>query len=111
MKHKVAELQGTLLDQAVAKAEGWKQREGIWFAPGRMGNQEVEWTMGGLAGWSTSWALGGPLIERKRIRLDGRPDSSDDGQWTADGYWGPTALVAAMRAYCALHFGATVELD
>jgi hypothetical protein len=103
MRHKVAELEGALLDAAVAKAEGWSADEVAAMMLDPKGADRY------IAA-STVWGIGGPIIERKRIRLDGRPDSSADGQWTADGYWGPTALVAAMRAYVALTFGVTVEL-
>lgn len=54
---------------------------------------------------STTWAQGGPIIDHKRISLDANPDSSDDGQWYADGQYGETALIAAMRSVVASVFG------
>jgi hypothetical protein len=96
MKHKVSELEGVLLDAAVARAEGfdyWNptpEREG--WAPSR------------------SWAVAGPIIERKRISID-----AGDGDWTAHcpmavkhgiaSEDGPPPLIAAMRAYVASKFG------
>jgi hypothetical protein len=57
------------------------------------------------------WGNAGPIIERERINLQYR----DGGVWQAhhNGGWsqfGPTPLLAAMRAYCAAVFGEEVEL-
>jgi hypothetical protein len=125
-KHKVAELEGALLDAAVALAEGWRPGNwGLhgfrleapgWTRPAKIAHEhnntqeDIEIYELWPQPWSSSWAHGGPIIERERPRLDGRPDSSGDGQWTANGYWGPTALIASMRAYVASKFGDDVEL-
>lgn len=132
MKHKVSELEGALLDAAVAKAErrtwriipvtsedrrvtrdtcmvvpvhGWDKRVTDWsfFCP------------------SFDWNHGGPLIQRDRISLL----EFDEG-WAAIirdrneewidvnrhdfGSLAPTPLVAAMRCYVASKFGDEVEL-
>lgn len=123
-KHKISELEGALLDAAVAKGEGWtKDAEDstAWWKDGKV----VCISEGGAArgyGYrpSSDWAVGGPIIERERIEV--YPSWEDDGHypsWRAcilkqehtPAYWlGPTALVAAMRAYVASKFGEYVEL-
>jgi hypothetical protein len=98
MKHKVSDLEGALLNAAVAKSEG------------------IPWQLGARL-YSQSWADGGPIIERERICLEHEGDSVNPEQvWTAgrdDGRsWsvGPTPLIAAMRAYCGSKFGDEVDL-
>ncbi len=100
MKHKVEELEGALLDAAVAKAEGRDIRRwrGI-FRP------------------SESWAFAGPIIERERIcpqwsgprylALVHRPGGAMDDDMVFEG---STYLECAMRAYVASKFGEEVEL-
>lgn len=107
MRHPVATLEGALLDAAVALCEG----AAVW--PGR-----IEWPdrlLDFVYRPSESWADGGPIIERERIRLD-----AGDEDWTAYSPMdpklgfasgdGPTALIAAMRAHVASKFGAEVDL-
>lgn len=113
MKHKVSELEGALLDAAVAKADGWGFRlvdsdpPFIWLTDGPDDDPEFQFSP------STNWTQAGPIIERERIGFDW-----DGARWTA---WyqsklpdntqdGPTALIAAMRAYVASKFGEEVEL-
>jgi hypothetical protein len=68
--------------------------------------------------YSTDWAIGGPIIEREKIRLN-----CGDGTWgVAEGVWeaahprniyvsfGPTPLVAAMRCYVASVLGGEVDI-
>lgn len=125
MKHRVAELEGSLLDTAVAKALA-DPRISMWgVAP---------WIEDGLGlGHGSSgrafrpsieWDFGGPIIERERIALaemGGRwhamlPNNPMRGDSYIDAYSdsfdseGPTALIAAMRAYVASKFGDEVEL-
>jgi hypothetical protein len=105
VKHRVSELEGALLDAAVAKAEG---------------QQEF---LEGCSLWAPSddWSQGGPIIERERIMLV----AMDADGWVAKigAEWmggeivecpvteiGPTPLIAAMRAFCASKFGEEVEL-
>lgn len=103
MKHKVAELEGALLDAAVAMAEG-----------------DDQWPDNKVPlPYSTTWTLGGPLIERERISL-----MFDCENWTAAidplnsaTEWAPyvdadgnTPLVAAMRLYVKSKFGDEIEL-
>lgn len=121
MKHKTAELEGTLLDMAVAKAEGYslEDRQEFRRAPGG----------GGWLLWefepSSKWSQAGPIIGEMRgnLRFYSEPERTLSGEYRQgwhfsweppqgrDGSaWGPTALVAAMRAYVASKFGEEVEL-
>lgn len=71
---------------------------------------------------STSWAFGGPIIERERIALYFGDDASGwhagfnlqvgngPGIYTDDGQWGPTPLIAAMRSFVASRFGRSVDI-
>lgn len=128
--YKTAELEGALLDAAVAKAEGFPS---FWIDPGdesrnkscvlgpaRAEDSRFDWCP------STAWEQGGPIIEREYIAVvpdgphakngwDAYHDASysgPDGQVDCDDEiaHGPTLLIAAMRAYVASKFGETVEL-
>jgi len=103
-KYKVAELEGALLDAAVALAEAHPLTRGRWP-------------------YSTDWQFGGPIIEREQIAIveNGykrtewdayvRGRYSQDDFLDGDGFAsGPTPLIAAMRAYVASKFGDEVEL-
>lgn len=105
MKHRVADLDGALLDAAVAKAEGmtegdrWQHRSGAGFYPSR------------------EWQDGGPILERERISLDAGDAVTEwsaycpmDPKLGIASQDGPTPLVAAMRAYVSATFGEEVEL-
>lgn len=97
----------------------WYAREGE-NADGPETDEEGGWEP--ISAWgspSTDWASGGPIIERERISVI---QDAGDGFWTAttkflfeggidgpDGY-GPTPLIAAMRAYLAFKLGDEVEL-
>lgn len=109
-KHKVAELEGALLDAACALAEGHPiRRETGRYSGGWM----EQWPHGGY-NWirhpSTQWNDGGPIIERERLEL--RNDASNGWNCMGRGCYGegPTPLTAAMRAYVASKFGDEVEL-
>lgn len=127
--HNVSGLDGPLLCLAVAIADG---REWRWLdnpfsiSPGNArllqvfipqeGRHDPYWTLFNPA---REWEDGGPIIQRERISII---DDSENGHWRGiasigmDGAGcpelveGPTALVAAMRAYVAVKFGETVEL-
>jgi hypothetical protein len=121
MKRKASELDGALLDAAVAKAEGMA----FEIAVG------VLWTDGGTSGGgfrpSQDWRDGGPIIEREHIDVNSElndtvqrsgpeewwaemlHDARDDGVQRSYGH-GPTPLIAAMRAYVASKFGDEIEL-
>jgi hypothetical protein len=95
-KHKVAELEGSLLDAAVHGIES-----GCFGYPNA---------------YSTDWQHGGPIIEREGMCIQS-PEVMESDDWIANVYrsggkWrsGPTLLVACMRAYVASKFGEEVEL-
>ena len=105
MKIKTSELSGVQLDWAVAKAEGrFDELDFEAVPPQFRGNMS----------YSTDWSLGGPIIERERIRLDQMPYPKE--LWIAghdsshDMVSGPTPLVAAMRCYVASKLGDEIEL-
>lgn len=122
MKYKVSELEGALLDAAVALAEGFPQAhiagDGgggrvCFLGPCRAEDSRFDWCP------STEWNQGGPIIERERIMLDaGEPWEARtqlrpvSGPHMAPCYAmeGPTPLIAAMRAYVASKLGDEVEL-
>ena len=127
MKHKVAELEGALLDAAVAKAEGWAFLLGrvvasVWSK--NIGGQVV--MLNEPPAFSSDWAKGGPIIERERIVVEPDQPKGGGGGWTAfvmeeyghegavevSGTYqaGPTPLIAAMRSFVASCFGDEVEL-
>lgn len=118
MKHKTSELTGALLDHAVAIAEGarlpdyWRDPHdgSTWSRPGR-----EEWNPG------ERWGQGGPIIERERIGLwagegpyHGTPPAhewfAEAGPLCRSKGFGPTPLIAAMRAYVASKLGDEVDL-
>lgn len=113
MKHKTSELTGALLDAAVAKAEGLPYKVS--------GAEKISKTLVMALGpigepWfpSSLWGHGGPIIEREKITVG--PAMGRDGWWAGDpkshrndGY-GPTPLIAAMRAYVASKLGDEVDL-
>lgn len=129
--HKISELEGALLDAAVAKGEGLRI---VALNP---------------PAFSSCWAVGGPIIDRDHIFLEPphtvhalnySKDGKPRGVWSSYETWhatvsartrtwntgpddpallvggrvgrgeDPTALVAAMRAYVASKFGEYVEL-
>ena len=137
MKHKVEELEGALLDAAVALAEGWLSGsyslDGFrpdgqgWLSPSTLalgGDETIEgglWEMEPFA-WSTDWQRGGPIIQRERLTItfngeiwEAGPMNSLEASGAAvsfcgNGQSGPTPLIAAMRAYVASKLGDEVEL-
>ncbi len=119
-KHKVAELEGALLDAAVAKALGYE----IDVDGDRVDISGRE-NSGAPGRWhpSTDWAFGGPIIERERIELSFGVAHPDGSMWwqgiinphglpshDLDGPISPTPLIAAMRCYVASRFGEEVDL-
>lgn len=112
MKHKVAELEGALLDFAVARIERGDVESNRDFT---FWLREL-WETGAQR-YSMYWAIGGPILERERINVV----SPRPGYWAAtphDVTWdpikqqsGPTPLIAAMRAYVASKLGDEVEFE
>lgn len=120
MKYKTSELEGALLDAAVAMAEGLPN---ILFA--HRSNSSGQWVSTALYKipgkrylierrvplYSSEWDQGGPIIERERISVTHtRTTSTVAGTRNAVDGHGPTPLIAAMRAYVASKFGEEVEL-
>lgn len=127
MKYKVEELEGTLLDAAVAKAEAYSPPEfvddlehpylGAWTKDGDLV------VIGNGYGWqpSTNWSYGGPIIDREQIALEPPWDKpllyTGPRTWSA---WvpGPTRagghhvepLTAAMRAHVTNKLGKEIDL-
>jgi hypothetical protein len=105
MKYLVSELEGALLDAAVAEAVGLRWR----FSTD--GTEVVDTSTKYTYAPSTRWMEAGPIIERERIAVS--PDLQSSA-WCADTplgrVSGPTPLVAAMRAYVSDKMGSEVEL-
>lgn len=118
-KIKTSELYGPALDWAVAKAEG-KNITLMRNDDGSLFPQPV-WADGlWQQNYSTSWAQGGPIIERERIDLLGMVRGAG-GPWTASAPrknhvgWrhlaeGHTPLIAAMRCFCFTKLGDVVDI-
>lgn len=117
---KTSELAGVLLDYWVAKAEGYEPWAGATMPKGDFMWKAARAT-GSTAGWlshkfSQDWSLAGPIIEREQILVapNGAPGSGwhartkSGGGFLSEELQGPTPLIAAMRAYVALKFGAEV---
>jgi hypothetical protein len=133
MKIKTSDLTLLALNWAVAQAEGdrvFRPRLGRpddWDgAAYRAGDTSDErWIVRAQVpnvGWfadyaynpSTSWAQGGPIIEREGISLD---QYHDFPNWAAScppesgfNWFGPTQLIAAMRCFVASKLGDEVEV-
>lgn len=105
MKIDVSEASGKVLDWLVSQAHG-----DMGLAP---------------VAYSTDWGLGGPIIDRERIKVAPNLGGSWHGQmrhetehslvekpvlagWTNK--HGPTPLIAAMRCYVASKLGDEVEV-
>jgi hypothetical protein len=98
---KTSELTGLALHRAVAKALG------------KLPATYDDWTQT-WPHYSTDWSQGGPIIDRKKIKIDPR-----NGQWAATIWneastqnpsYGPTPLIAAMRCLVASELGDEVEI-
>lgn len=123
MKIKTSELSGAALDWAVGDIE-FKRLIA-------QGSHVKQWVLDdhekGLRTdhYSSDWLLGGPIIERERIKVAPNLGGSWHGQlrhtkdhplvshpvlagWTNQ--HGPTPLIAAMRCFCASKLGEEVEI-
>jgi hypothetical protein len=125
MKIKVTELEGVALDFAVARCE----KRGLGTFEGEMLDIRIGQGVRPLP-YSTSWADGGPIIERENINLAGKNPVFDTWaamtQWEGNEqegstpldvlmgrkskYYGPTLLVAAMRCYVSSKLGDETEV-
>lgn len=130
MKHKVSELSGGLLDAAVALANG-RQFNINPIGDGRFcyilsAYDDGSQINSGRTEWlyfapSSQWREGGPIIERERIMLGCRDVAPMVGKsfsdWGARIFdsetpkqYGPTPLIAAMRALVVSKLGEEVEI-
>lgn len=123
-KYKVADLDGAMLDAAVAKAEGRRFKFDRIHAPDAKpfcliaGAHEEEPEQVYWLTWvpSKRWDQGGPIIEREEITTF--PGGKFDPGWVAGfGIEGGrymhearTLLIAAMRAFVASKLGGEVDL-
>lgn len=112
---KVSELTGAELDYWVARAEGlepdWNEENGSWCIPP---SYELVYSP------SHFWGIAVPIIERERINLNCRGEYALEGfEWAAQIFptdppispvygYGPTPLIAAMRAFVASRYGEEV---
>lgn len=117
MKIKTVDLIGKALDWAVALAEDPSEEASIRDYP----DGALELDDDSMWQPSELWEHGGPIIQRERIKLDYRhrdfvPDLPDEScaqvatfHWVPF-YYGPTPLVAAMRAYVGKKLGEEVDI-
>jgi hypothetical protein len=120
------DLIGAALDWAVAKCEDNEDCRDPFITWTRDGKEmylkvitfsglETEWEP------STDWVQGGPIIDREHITIiyvpEDDPNPLPKGDiWTASvepldyGCTGKTALIAAMRCFCALKLGEDIEI-
>lgn len=114
MKHKTEELSGVMLDAAVATADGM-QIDGIRGGDCIIGETPNRYVFSP----SRHWFQGGPIIEREQISVTLPEQFPTSGhQWHANiakelasfNCYGPTALIAAMRAFVMSQMGEEVDL-
>lgn len=121
MKIKTSELSGAALDWAVAVCEvpdldGSNPQHLNHFLSLRNAH-----SLHRRFHYSTNWAQGGPIIERKEIGIRRNAPCSAGREWEASpsitargagGRWGygPTPLIAAMRCFVASKLGDEVKI-
>ncbi|WP_321820827.1 MULTISPECIES: phage protein NinX family protein [unclassified Burkholderia] len=106
---KVSEMSGDLLDYWVARAEGMDHETALFAVSAHA--------------YSTEWVYGGPIIERERFVIDGhtlrrggfsarhvteKVSAKRNVRYVSHYGFGPTVLIAAMRAFVAAKFGKEV---
>jgi len=106
MKVKTSELEGKLLNQAVAYCVEQSKKFPMFFDGEPMSKGD----------YITDWALAGPIIERECIAISCLHITGyTPNTWTARhpqrfSAEGPTPLIAAMRCYVASKLGDEVEV-
>ena len=110
---KTDKLEGAALDWAVAKCAG----ENLDYWMEKFTSSEDRRCF--ITSYSSNWPQGGPIIEREKIEIT---PWGVNGEWRARDFfepspgvpcaeqWGPTPLVAAMRAYVASKLGDEVDV-
>lgn len=107
MKHKVSELEGALLDAAVARAEGLDRRRNV--TPLHVDHEMRVYDS--RPAYSTDWAHGGPIVEREWRGIRCALESRHGDLWPRSIVMSaPTTLGTFMRAYVTSKFGDEIEL-
>lgn len=113
---KTETLSNLALNWAVCKAGGGAKDLKLW--------QEGYSNGSDMFHYSTDWAQGGPIIDEEGIELICNLNPAEAATFKCEPHWrasirgwakgavwyGPTALVAAMRCYVASKLGDTVEI-
>ena len=104
-KMKISELTGPALDWAVAKCAEPEWGEEGWLCHCTYPDDD-----GWIYSPSTDWSQGGPIIEQRITKIEDYGDC-----WGAEGpdareCFGPTPLIAAMRAFVASKLGDEVDV-
>jgi hypothetical protein len=112
---RVAELEGALLDYWVARAEDLPRPrvdDGVCWVEEPACDGDPAAALDAAFSPSNDWSVGGPIIERERIEIsrhDKEPFARVHGEPQRPGTFGPTVLIASMRAYVASKLGEEVE--
>lgn len=122
MKILTKELDGPLLDWAVAKSLGLSIKEdplgfgntsegGFWIWDENAISSKYKYTkIGSSYSPSTKWEQGGPIIEQEGINLETIKDINKT-YWYCNGDWKSlTPLVTAMRYYVGCYMGREVKV-
>jgi len=109
---KTSQLIGCRLDWAVSKCEGTL---GHYVQPNEKRGTTKWEVLPQTRRYSTNWAYGGPIIERKQIAVwtttgGATWHSKKDGWDQFRAVDGPTPLIAAMRCHVASELGDEVEI-
>jgi hypothetical protein len=101
MKLRTSELTDAALDWAVTKCMGF--------------DHSVTSSEGGMWGWATDWAQGGPIIEREGMQVKKHASNwialPTNAEFSEEAYQeGDTPLIAAMRCYVAFKLGDEVDV-
>lgn len=112
MRIKTSELSGAALDWAVATCEGLKCDVPAWAEKPWVRITDPSGLQYVCPSYSTSWAQGGPIIEREGIswHCGNKTSWHAYGYGSADNFSGPTPLIAAMRCYVASKLGDEVDV-
>lgn len=109
---KVSELTGIALDWAVAICELKQHLASLGKTPNHEQCDSTALSKIRLGmGYSTNWALGGPIIERELVTVGPNPFGPGFAANKKDiDMYGPTPLIAAMRCYVTSKLGDDIEI-
>lgn len=118
------QLEGITLDRAVARAQGWCEHDATWAKTTALGGAEVV-TLVNRYRPSINWVQAAPIIEayvRELVYHNSQGDSDCFWSCKVDLHHnnphnglpsyratGPTALIAAMRAFVGYHLGYAIQ--